>query len=145
MSSDSYLVIEKSALPEIYEKVLYANSLLDSGEAKNTSEAVKLAGISRSVFYKYKDSVFSYSKKETSDIITVQVMLSDKPGILVNFLSVFYEVNANILTVTQSIPVRGRAFVSVSARVSNIKIEVDELILRLKNIKGVIKIESLSN
>ena len=35
---------------------------MESGEAANTSEAVKLAGISRSVYYKYKDAVFPYIK-----------------------------------------------------------------------------------
>lgn len=145
MINDSYLVIEKAALPEIYEKVLYVTTLIDSGEAKNTSEAVKIAGISRSVYYKYKDSVFSYTKKETSGIVTLQLVLVDKPGVLVDFLSVFYKVNANILTVTQNIPVRGRAFVSVSARILDMTIELDELLLRLKSLKGVIKIDSLTN
>lgn len=145
MLNDSFLVIEKKALPEIYEKVLYATALLDSGEAKNTSEAVKKAEISRSVYYKYKDSVFSYTKKESSGIITVQVVLMDKPGVLVNFLTVFYEANANILTVNQNIPIRGRAFVSVSAKIHDMKIEVDELLSRLRQLKGVVKIDSLSN
>lgn len=125
--------------------MLYATTLIDSGEAKNTSEAVKMAGISRSVYYKYKDSVFSYTKKETSGILTLQLVLIDKPGALVDFLSVFYKVNANILTVTQNIPVRGRAFVSVSARILDMSIELDELLLRLKSLKGVIKIDSLTN
>lgn len=145
MIGDTFLVIEKSALPEIYEKVLYATALLDSGEAKNTSEAVKQAGISRSVYYKYKDSVFSYKRKESSGILTVQVLLLDKPGVLVSFLLAFYEANANILTVNQNIPIRGRAFVSVSARINDMNIELDELLAALKNIKGVVKIDSLSN
>lgn len=143
--NDSYLVVEKSALPDIYEKILYVTTLIDTGEAKNTSEAVKIAGISRSVYYKYKDSVFSYSKKETSGILTLQIVLIDKPGALLDFLSVFHQVNANILTVTQNIPVRGRAFVSVSARILNMDIELDELLLKLKSLKSVIKIDSLTN
>ncbi|MEG1426497.1 MAG: ACT domain-containing protein [Oscillospiraceae bacterium] len=145
MLNDTFLVIEKSALPEIYEKVLYVTSLLDCGEAKNTSEAVKLAGISRSVYYKYKDSVFSYKKSEPDGIITVQVVLMDRPGVLVNFLTAFYEANTNILTVTQNIPLRGRAFVSVSARINDLSLEKDALILKLKAVKGVLKIDSLSD
>lgn len=142
---DSFLVIEKSVLPDIYEKVLYATSLIDSGEAKNTSEAVKRAGISRSVYYKYKDSVFSYKRKESSGIITIQVVLSDRPGVLVNFLKAFYEANANILTVNQNIPIRDRAFVSVSAKIHEMKIDLDELLEKLKQVPGVIKIDSLSS
>lgn len=143
--TENYLVIEKSALPDIYEKVLHANALLENGEAKSTTEAVKIAGISRSVYYKYKDSVYSYKKKESSGILTVQVLLLDKPGVLVSFLSAFYEVNANILTVNQNIPIRGKAFVSISARINNITVELDDLLTSIKNIKGVVKIDSLSN
>lgn len=116
---------------------------LETGEASNTSEAVKLAGISRSVYYKYKNAVFPYTKKETGAIMTVQVVLIDKPGVLVNLLTVFYRANANILTINQNIPVKGKAFVSVSARSENMSIEVDELLKRLFEVQGVIKIDSI--
>lgn len=143
MKSNQFLVIDKSALPEIYEKVLYATSLLESGEASNTSEAVRLAGISRSVYYKYKDCVFSYQKRDSGGIVTVQVVLHDKPGVLMNLLTVFYEANANILTVNQNIPVKGRAFVSISARGENMVIDADELLMRVRKVDGVIKIDSI--
>lgn len=42
--------------------------------------------------------------------MTVQVVLNDKPGVLVNLLTVFYKANANILTINQNIPVKGKAF-----------------------------------
>ena len=84
------------------------NQLLETGEASNTSEAVKLAGISRSVYYKYKNAVFPYTKKETGAIMTVQVVLIDKPGVLMNLLTVFYKANANILTINQNIRSRAR-------------------------------------
>ena len=96
MNNTSYLLIDESVLPEVYQKVVRVNQLLETGEASNTSEAVKLAGISRSVYYKYKNAVFPYTKKETGAIMTVQVVLIDKPGVLVNLLTVFYRANANI-------------------------------------------------
>lgn len=141
--NNSYLVIDKKALPEIYEKILYATSLLESGEASNTSEAVKMAGISRSVYYKYKDCVFPYQKRDSGGMVTIQVVLADKPGVLMNLLSVFYTANANILTVNQNIPLKGRAFVSISAKGEEMKIDVDELIMRVRDLEGVIKIDSI--
>lgn len=62
---------------------------------------------------------------------------------LVNLLTVFYRANANILTINQNIPVKGKAFVSVSARSENMSIEVDELLKRLFEVQGVIKIDSI--
>ena len=143
MSNASFLLIDESVLPEVYQKVIKVNQLLETGEASNTSEAVKMAGISRSVYYKYKNSVFPYTKKETGTIMTVQVVLIDKPGVLMNLLTVFYKANANILTINQNIPVKGKAFVSISARNENMSIEVDELLKRLFEVQGVIKIDSI--
>ena len=143
MNNASYFLIDESVLPEVYQKVVKVNQLLETGEASNTSEAVKIAGISRSVYYKYKNSVFPYTKKETGAIMTVQVVLLDKPGVLMNLLSVFYKANANILTINQNIPVKGKAFVSISARSENMSIEIDELLKRLFEVQGVIKIDSI--
>ena len=136
MENTSFLLIDESVLPEVYQKVIRVNQLLETGEASNTSEAVKMAGISRSVYYKYKNAVFPYTKKETGSIMTVQV-------VLVNLLTVFYKANANILTINQNIPVKGKAFVSVSARSENMSIEIDELLKRLFEVQGVIKIDSI--
>lgn len=144
MPKSKYLVIEKTALPEVYDKVLLANSLMDSGEAKSTSEAVKIAGISRSVYYKYKDSVFSYSEKHNSGLLNLQLVLEDRPGVLVSLLSKVYESGGNILTVNQNIPIRNRAFVSLSVSTNNLIIDIDELLLSIKSINGVISIDSLS-
>ena len=58
MREDSYLVIDEKVLPEVYQKVVRANALLESGQAASTSEAVRMAGLSRSVYYKYRDAVF---------------------------------------------------------------------------------------
>ena len=51
--SGNYLVIDKRVLPDVYEKVLFAKKLLKDGRVKEITEAVKIAGISRSVYYKY--------------------------------------------------------------------------------------------
>ena len=75
--------------------------------------------------------------------MTVQVVLLDKPGVLMNLLSVFYKANANILTINQNIPVKGKAFVSISARSENMSIEIDDLLKRLFEVQGVIKIDSI--
>lgn len=143
MEKDSYLVVNSEALPEVYQKVVYANTLLESGEASSTSEAVRMAGISRSVYYKYRGSVFPYTRQNPAGILTVQAVLTDRAGVLVSLLTVFYRAGANILTVNQNIPVMGRAFVSVSARIAHMGITADELMENLKLVDGVIKIDSI--
>ena len=143
MKNDSYLVVDEKALPDVYQKVVRANALLESGEAATATEAVRLAGISRSVYYKYRDSVFPYSQKASSGILTVQVILMDRPGALVSLLTVFYQQGANILTVNQNIPVKGRAFVSISARADKLAVDPGDFIEMLLHEEGAIKIDSI--
>ena len=50
-----YLIVDKAILPDYFEKVIEARTLLRDGKFQNVSEAVKEVGISRSTYYKYKD------------------------------------------------------------------------------------------
>ena len=55
MEKDRYLLISPKVLPPVFENVILAKELLASGKAASAAQAAKLAGISRSAFYKYKD------------------------------------------------------------------------------------------
>lgn len=132
-----YLLVDKSALPEVFEKVVKAKQLLVSGVAQNSSEAARLAGISRSSFYKYKDMVHPYNASSSGFIITIHAMLVDSPGVLSRLTNEFYKAGANILTVNQNIPVRGVAPVSISARIDSMTISVDQLLSLLRKLDGV--------
>ena len=103
-----------------------------------------MAGISRSVFYKYKDAVYPYQKQTVNPILTVQMILFDRPGVLMDAVSVFYQVGANILTINQNIPVNGKALVSISARIDNMSDSVEDLLSRLREIEGIQSIENIS-
>ena len=145
MKNSTYLLVEAGSLPEVYGKVLQVKQILANGEASSTSEAVRMAGISRSVYYKYKDAVFPYSQKQTTRILTVQAVLQDRPGVLMTLISVFHAVAANILTINQNIPVDGRALVSISARTDSMDLTVDALLQRRQHLDGVLSIQSIGD
>ena len=145
MKEATYLLVDQDALPEVFPKVIRAKQLLMNGEASSTSEAVRMAGISRSVFYKYKDAVYPYNSGSVSRIITVQAILNDKPGVLMSLASLFYNAGANNLTINQNIPVGGKAVVSISARVDNITGTVQELLSLLAQVEGVQSIHNISD
>ena len=144
MKNTSYLLVEQDVLPEVFTKVLQAKQLLLNGEASSTSEAVRMAGISRSVFYKYKDAVYPYHGKAEKQIVTIQVVLYDRPGVLMAVISAFYNEGANILTINQNIPVNGTALVSISCQVDHLKGSMDDLLLHLKQVSGVQRIEHIT-
>lgn len=58
---DKYLFVCTKVLPEIFENVIQVKELINK-KTRDITEAVKIVGISRSAYYKYKDYVFTVSE-----------------------------------------------------------------------------------
>ncbi|MBR1392739.1 MAG: ACT domain-containing protein [Ruminococcus sp.] len=141
---DSRLVIvSEDVLPEIINKVLTAKRLRASGEAANSAEACREAGISRSAYYKYKDKVWSYNEQISNRIVSVYMLLRDEKGVLSSIISRLYELGANILTINQNIPIDSVATVTVSVRY-DAEGETERLQSELKGIRGVVDVKLIA-
>lgn len=139
-----YYIVEASALPDVFRKVAEAKRLLESGEAATVGEATRMMDISRSAFYKYRDTLVPFQNMMSGRIITFQMTLKDKTGVLSGILSIFAYHGANILTINQTIPTGGLATVTISAETSDLQCSVEELLKRLGNIDSVIRAEILA-
>ncbi|MEF9983911.1 MAG: ACT domain-containing protein [Oscillospiraceae bacterium] len=144
MDIPRYLLVETKNLPDVYLKVVNAKKLLAQGKAKNSSEAAKMAGISRSAYYKYKDSVYSYDKDLSEKMINIHLKLEDEPGILSNVLANLYKVGTNIITVNQNIPVDSVAPVSICAKINKPELVAEDIIKFLENLNGVVEAKNIS-
>lgn len=139
-----YYIIEASALPEIFQKVAEAKRMLETGETDKVNVATRAVGISRSAFYKYRDLIAPFQNMMAGRIITFQMMLKDKAGVLSEILSIFASCGANILTINQSIPSGGRAMVTISAETGNLSCTLEELTSRISAHRGVVKAEAVA-
>ena len=139
-----FLLVDESVLPEVFAKVVEAKDLLRSGRASTAAQAARLAGISRTAFYKYRDAVFSYDAGKSGGIVTVHLILQDNPGVLSALLAAFADAGANILTVNQNIPAGNVASVSVSARTDRLQMPVDAFIGVLRQLNGVQRIARIA-
>lgn len=139
-----YYIIEASALPAVYLKVAEAKRLLSTGEAPTVNEATRMTGISRSAFYKYRDSVLPFQNMMTGRIITFQFMLHDRKGLLSSLLMVFADHKANIQTINSIVPTNGSAVVTISAETMELDIPLEELLAKAAELPGVIKAEVLA-
>lgn len=140
-TSSKYYLVEADILPDIFVKVVEAKRLLEIGEALTVAEAAARMGISRSAFYKYKDSITPFQDLKRGRMITLHITLRHKMGVLSSVLSFFASTGANILTINQSIPVNGTAFVTISAETTDMNISADELIAGIQDIDGVKRAE----
>lgn len=132
-----YLIVDSCVLPEVFTRVIDAKRLLETGKAHSVNEAARLAGISRSAFYKYKSYVHTFDDHTGGRIITLQTMLRDQAGVLSMLTGMLYRCGANILTINQNIPIGGLAPVSVTARIDSLQVALEKLLSSLREIDGV--------
>lgn len=139
-----YYIVEASALPEIFLKVAEAKRLLATGMAATVNEATKMTDISRSAFYKYRDSVQPFRQMNSSRILTFQFMLRDEPGALSNILAAFAQQKANLMTVNSITPSNGCAIVTIAAETSETSVSIDEMLRIFLQTPGVIRADILA-
>lgn len=140
-NNSRFYLVEADMLPEVFSKVVKAKELLQTGECATVAEASAAVGISRSAYYKYKDSVTPFQDLERGRIITFHITLRDKMGVLSTLLAVFANTGANILTINQSIPLNGTALVTISAETAGMLITSEELLTNLQSTVGVKRVE----
>lgn len=139
-----YYIVAADALPEVFLKVAEAKRMLQTGEAGTVGEAARRVDISRSAFYKYKDAVRPFTDMKTDRIVTVYVMLKHNRGVLSHVLDIFANSGANILTINQSVPTNGCAAVTISAEISDVQGDLNELFAQVGEADGVVKCEIMA-
>ncbi len=144
VKNPKYYIVEAEALPEVFLKVAQTKHLLENGTVRTVNDAARITGISRSAFYKYRDSIFPFQDLMSGRIITFQMMLQDEPGCLSALLTSFAQFGANILTINQTIPSNGCANVTISAETIALKCTVEELLRHISDCIGVVKADILA-
>ncbi len=141
---NEYLIVEKSALPDYFIRVVEARRLLESGACAQVIDAVHAVGISRSTYYKYKDKVLEPSQLTVGRKASLMLQLNHRAGMLSRVLSTVSECNANILTITQSLPIHGKASIMLSIDLSQLSRSVDDMVAELNAIDGVDQVRLLA-
>ena len=135
-----YYLVEASVLPEIFAKVIEAKELLETGQVRTVADAVACVDISRSAFYKYKDFVSPFQDMSRGHLVTFNLELLDRQGVLSSVLAIFAENGANILTINQSIPTSGVA----PAATENMQTTMELFMAALKSAEGVIRVHIMA-
>ena len=132
-----YLIVEKSALPDYFLKVVEARRLLESGACQQVSGACEQVGISRSTYYKYKDKVIEPTRLTVGRKAVLMLMLDHESGVLSKVLNRLTGFAVNILTITQSLPIHDRASVTISMDSSELSDTLDAMLEALSQVAGV--------
>ena len=127
-----FFIVDKKVLPEIFIKVMEVKKLLESRKEKTVQDAVNRVGISRSAFYKYRDSVFPLYENTIGKTVTIAIVTEDTQGLLSAILNDIADMGGNILTINQSVPVNSIANVTITIETNNMSDGLDVLMAKLE-------------
>lgn len=85
-----------------------------------------------------------YNPRISNNIITLYMTMEDIPGVLSSVINHLAEYGANILTINQNIPSDGVAAVTVSLRMTDVTLEEEQLMKRLRDLHGVVRVSKVS-
>ncbi|MBS4217020.1 ACT domain-containing protein [Bacillus sp. FJAT-49711] len=140
-----FYLVREDVLPEAMKKTLEAKELIERGKSDSVWDAVQQVDLSRSAFYKYRDTVFPFHLVVKEKIISLFFFLEDKPGALSKLLGTVATNSCNVLTIHQTIPLQGRANVTLSLDITNMSGDIDELLVKLRRLEFVDKVDVLSS
>lgn len=132
-----FYVINKDVLPEVFLKVMEVKQLLETQKLMTVQQATEEIGISRSSFYKYKDSIMPFYEKGRGQAITLLIRLRDEAGRLSNVLNYMASVGGNVLTINQMIPMNGIAIINICMQTAGMAMEIGEFLEQLEKVEGV--------
>ena len=136
--TDGFLIVHQKILPSYLEKVIEARNLLESGEVSTVTEAVQKVGISRNTYYKYKYCVFTFEEMESKRKAVITLSLNDQQGVLSAVLSLMSNFHLSVLTISQAVPLNGKAKALFTLDISHLKEPIEELLSSLEKTDGVL-------
>jgi chorismate mutase len=139
-----YYLVDRRVLPEVFIKVMEVKQRLNTGESVSVNEAVRKTGLSRSAYYKYKDSVMPFYEATSGKKVTLLITVENFQGILSSIITIIADSHANILTINQNIPINGLADISISIETVSMFGTVDDIMKDIAKLAGVRKCEILS-
>ena len=135
MVNDEYYIVYKSILPDYFESVINAKSMVEA-EKQSVSNAGKKYDISRSTYYKYKDKIFTASKSYGRKCI-FGIRASDKKGVFNAILSELYESGVNIISVNSTLPVKSVAYMTITIDMTDANTDTAHILARIKSVNHV--------
>ena len=139
-----YYVVSSDILPDVLEQVIEARNLLESGKVKRISEAVKVVGISRGTYYKYKDAVYAINQEQTRRKAVITTVISSEKGSLSKVLNLVSAKGANVLAINQTVPINGIHTLSLTLDINDMEVSIDTFLSLLEHLSVLQKVDLIS-
>lgn len=140
-----FYLIREDVLPESVNKTLKVKDALKNNSNLSIYDAVKQFNLSRSAFYKYRETIFPVDEKILDQReFTLILYVNDIVGMLAQVLNAISQLQLSVLTIHQSVPIEDKATITLSLNARNSNLSIDEVIESLREINHVTKVDLIS-
>ena len=140
-----FYLIREDVLPESVIKTLKVKDALKNNSNLSIYDAVKQFNLSRSAFYKYRETIFPVDEKILDQReFTLILYVNDIVGMLAQVLNAISQLQLSVLTIHQSVPIEDKATITLSLNARNSNLSIDEVIESLREINNVTKVDLIS-
>ena len=137
-----FYLIREDVLPESVIKTLKVKDALKNNSNLSIYDAVKQFNLSRSAFYKYRETIFPVDEKILDQReFTLILYVNDIVGMLAQVLNAISQLQLSVLTIHQSVPIEDKATITLSLNARNSNLSIDEVIESLREINHVTKVD----
>ena len=144
-NKDKFYLIREDVLPESVIKTLKVKDALKNNSNLSIYDAVKQFNLSRSAFYKYRETIFPVDEKILDQReFTLILYVNDIVGMLAQVLNAISQLQLSVLTIHQSVPIEDKATITLSLNARNSNLSIDEVIESLREINHVTKVDLIS-
>lgn len=140
INKEKYYVIREDVLPEAILKALDMKRALIDNPKLSITEVSRQFSLSRSAFYKYKDTVFPLQDIKKESTVSMSIDVNDIPGVLGKILNIVNSRGCNVLTIHQTVPINNKATIICSLSIDLKYITIEKLKFEIENIEDVNKI-----
>lgn len=140
-----FYLIREDVLPESVVKTLKVKDALKNNPELSIYDAVKQFNLSRSAFYKYRETIFPVDEKMLDHReFTLILYVNDIVGMLAQVLNTISRLQLSVLTIHQSVPMEDKATITLSFNAQASYLSIDDVVNTLREIEHVSKVELIS-
>ncbi|MDS3989284.1 ACT domain-containing protein [Staphylococcus capitis] len=140
-----FYLIREDVLPESVVKTLKVKDALKNNPELSIYDAVKQFNLSRSAFYKYRETIFPVDEKMLDHReFTLILYVNDIVGMLAQVLNTISRLQLSVLTIHQSVPMEDKAKITLSLNAQSSYLSIDDVVNTLREIEHVSKVELIS-
>ncbi len=139
---NKYYLIRSDVLPEVFHKVINVKQLVDREDGLSINEACKRVRISRSAYYKYRDSV-RLVQLENGCTVSIILELENLDNITFRCINAVRSAGGRVQSFQVSASQLGNKYALIIAETGSDEVSLAELESKLQQVRGVKKVTIL--